>query len=92
MKRSDKYFLRNIAEDFFLVPADDVEENEKKLIFLNETSAFLWNRMKTDCSADDLTKSLLDRFNVSEDIASQHVMDFISFLSENGCLDVAEGI
>ena len=92
MKHSDKYFLRNIAEDFFLVPADDVEENEKKLIFLNETSAFLWNRMGTGCSPDDLTKSLLDQFNVSEEIASQHVMDFISFLSENGCLEVEERI
>ena len=42
MKRNDFFYLRNIDDIFFLSPSDDLEENEKKIVILNESSAFLW--------------------------------------------------
>ena len=42
--------------------------------------------MADSFTADELVNALLDRYNVSDEIARQHVTEFISFLSENGCL------
>ena len=86
MKRNDSFYLRNVDDIFFLTPSDDMEENEKKIVILNESSAFLWEKMADSFTADELVNALLDRYNVSDEIARQHVMEFISFLSENGCL------
>lgn len=86
MKRSDSFYLRKIDNIFFLYPSDDLEEDEKKMVILNESSAFLWEKMTESFTADELVNALLDRYNVSDEIARQHVTEFISFLSENGCL------
>ena len=86
MRRNDSFYLRNIGDTFFLAPSDDLEENEKKIVILNESSAFLWEKMTESFTADELVNALLDRYNVSDEIARQHVTEFISFLFENGCL------
>ena len=86
MRRNDSFYLRKIDDIFFLSPSDDLEEDEKKMVILNESSAFLWGKMADSFTADELVNALLDRYNVSDEIARQHVTEFISFLSENGCL------
>ena len=88
MKRNENYSLRNIYEIYFLSPSDDMDDSNKKLVILNETSAFLWKRMGDSFTVDGLVKALSDRYEVSSEIAYQHVVDFISFLSTNGCLDL----
>ena len=88
MKRNEHYYLRNIAETFFLTPSDDIQEDDKKLVFLNETGVFLWEKLEKNCQIVDLEDALLDCYNVDKSIAHQHVADFISFLSENGCLEL----
>ena len=86
MKRNDSFYLRNVDDIFFLTPSDDMEENEKKIVILNESSAFLWEKMTESFTANELVNALLDRYDVSDEIARRHVAEFISFLSENGCL------
>ena len=88
MKCNRKYYLKNIGETYFLVSSDELEEDENKLIFLNETSAFLWEKLKINCTEDNLVNAIINQYDVAEGIAKQHVADFISFLSENGCLDL----
>lgn len=88
MKCNKSYCLRNIGKTYFLVSSDEFEKDENELILLNETSAFLWEEMGKSCSVDDLVKAIINQYDVAESIAYKHVADFISFLSENGCLDL----
>lgn len=88
MKRNANYFLRNIGDTFFLYPSDELQD--KKLVFLNETSAFLWDKLKEECSTDDLVKALLKYYNVEEKDAYPQVEGFIAFLFENGCMDMKD--
>ncbi len=92
MKRSDSFFLRNTGDVFFLLPSDDASQSDRKVIFLNETGAFLWKKLEKNCTIDDLVQAISDHYDVSNDIAHQHVSDFLSFLSDNGCLDLKERI
>ena len=88
MKRNGNYFLRKVGDTFFLVPSDELAG--KKMIFLNETSVFLWNHLVERCTIDDLVGNILNSYNVDQEVAYQHVERFVSFLSENGCIDLKE--
>ena len=87
MKRNELFYLRNIDDVFFISPSDDLEENKKGMIILNESSAFLWDNMVEGFTIDSLVKALSDRYEVSNEIATVHVTEFVSFLFENGCLE-----
>ena len=87
MKRNKFYYLKKVDNIFFLSPSDNLKENDKKLILLNETSAFLWGKMENTFTIDELVNSICEVYNVSRENAYQSVNDFISFLVENGCID-----
>ena len=87
MKRNEQFFLRRIGDSSFLIPSDDLAPEEKKIILLNETSVFLWNEMGKGCGTEDLVKALTDRYDVPADDVNRQISEFISFLSENGCLE-----
>lgn len=87
MRRSKQYHLRNVADTYFLYPSGEADKNEHKLIFLNETSAFLWQKMEDCCEVDYLVDMLMAKYNINVDIASEDVSNFIKFLVNNGCID-----
>ena len=88
MKRNEKYFLRSVADVYFLYPSSEVEQEKNKTIFLNETSAFIWNRIEGNCTIDSLVEALSKEYQVDECIARADVMDYIAFLANNGCIDL----
>ena len=88
MKRSKFYYLKKVDNIFFLFPSDNLKENDKKLVLLNETSAFLWERMENSFTIDELVNNICEVYSVSYENAYQSVNDFITFLVENGCIDI----
>ena len=87
MKRNSSFYLMKVDNIFFLTPSDNLKESDKKLVLLNETSAFLWDKMEDDFTIDKLVNATCDVYNVSYKNAYQCVIDFIEFLIENKCLD-----
>lgn len=84
MRRNKEFFLRRIGDTVYLKASNG---NEWKMVFLNETSAFLWEKMD-DCSKEEeLVKALMEEYDVQEKAALRDVSAFLSFLLENGCLE-----
>lgn len=88
MRRSDYFFFRRVGDIYFLQSADVMENREKKIVFLNETGAFLWNNLDRCNTEEDLVQLLFDYYEVERDKARKDVSGFLSFLSENGCIDL----
>ena len=83
MKRNNRFFLRKIGDVFFLQFSD---LSEQRMIFLNETGAFLWEKM-SDCETkEDLVKELIAAYDVEQSIAEEDVAGFLAFLQENECM------
>ena len=57
------------------------------MVFLNETGVFLWEKLKTCRTKDDLVKELIETYDVQQSIAEEDVADFLTFLVENDCLN-----
>ena len=83
MKRNDRFFLKNVGDTWFLQCS---EMSEQKLIFLNETGVFLWEKLMECETKEDLVNELVASYDVHRSLAEEDVKGFLAFLAENGCL------
>ena len=86
MKLKDGFLLREIAGRIVVLPVED-SMNLNLMISLNSTGRFLWERLKTGASAQELKEALMETYDVSEELAQSDVDAFIEKLSENGFLE-----
>ena len=86
MKLKDGFVLRQVAGEYVAIPSGD-EVDLNKMITLNETGAFLWERLGTETTQDALAEALLAEYEVDRDTADRCVEDFTAKLEEYGFLD-----
>ena len=85
MKIKEGFLLRRIAgQTVVLSTAGDLELN--KMITLNETGAFLWERMQTETDEAALTAALLGEYDVDAATASGCVASFVEKLRKHNLL------
>ena len=56
------------------------------MITLNETGAFLWEKLQEETDEAGLVTALLAEYDVDEPTAKQAVANFVAKLSDNGFL------
>ena len=85
MKLKDGFVLRQVAGQTVALPTEgDVDLNT--MITLNETGAFLWERLAKGTDEDALVAALLAEYDVDEATARRSVQRFVQKLSDNGFL------
>lgn len=82
MKIKDGFVLRQVAGQTVVLPADSALDLNM-MITLNETGAFLWERLQNDTDEAALVASLLEEYDVDEETAKQSVQAFVKKLSDN---------
>lgn len=76
MKLKDGFALREVAGEYMAVPFDESYNDVGALIMLNETGAFLWKKLETECSKEDLVSALTDEYKITDEEAERAVSDF----------------
>ena len=85
MKLKEGFLLRNIAGQTVVLPAGaDLDLN--MMITLNETGAFLWERLQQETDETALVAALLAEYDVDEARASAAVSAFVKKLEANNFL------
>lgn len=85
MKIKAGFILRQMAGKTIALPTDgDIDLN--KMITLNGTGAFLWERLMTETDEDALVAALLAEYDVDEETARASVQRFVGKLKENDFL------
>ncbi len=82
MKLKDGFVLRQVGGHFLVVPVGAKTVDFNGMITLNESGAFLWQRLQTDCTVEQLTAALLEEYDVSEAEASADVAGFIEKIQQ----------
>lgn len=85
MKIKDGFLLRQVAGQNVVLPAGDTLDLNV-MITLNETGAFLWERLQQETTEEELVQALLGEYEVSEAVAASAVAAFVKKLEENGFL------
>lgn len=85
MKLKDGFLLRQMAGQTVVLPTGgDLDLN--LMITLNDTAAFLWERLRSETDKEELTAALLRAYDVDEATARKCVDDFVEKLNANGFL------
>lgn len=82
MKVKKGFMLREVAKNHVVVPVGKAAVEFNGIINLNETGAFLWGKLVDDTTLDSLIAALLDRYDISFDIAKKDVLAFVKTLED----------
>lgn len=81
MKLKNGFVLRTVAGETVVLPSGDVT-NFDMMITLNDTGRFLWEKLETETSEEELVKAVLAEYDVTEDRAAASVQAFVARLKE----------
>lgn len=85
MKLKDGFILRSVAGQSVVLPTGgDLDLN--MMITLNDTGAFLWEKLENETTEENLVIALLAEYDVDEDTAKAAVAAFVEKLENNGFL------
>lgn len=87
MKIKDGFLLRQVGGNHVVVPVGAQTVDFRCIITLNETGAFLWERLQQPTTAAGLVDALLEEYEVTADKAATDVERFIDNLRQNNLLD-----
>ena len=77
MKVSKNFILRNIADEYLLLPTGEAALTTRGLIALSESGCLLYKKLQEDCSRDDLIHALCSEYDVTEEVAGADVDAFL---------------
>lgn len=86
MKINGEFILREVVGEYVLVPVGDAALELNGLIVTDPVGAQIWRGLEEGLSYDGILSGILDRFEVSADVARQDLNDFLQELKEAGLL------
>ena len=89
MRIKNGFILRKIADQYMAVPVGARTRELHGMIAMNETAAFLWEKMSEECTEDDLSQALLDTYEIDTEKSKEVVQRFIDMLKKEGVLEDA---
>lgn len=71
------FILHSMGDEYVVVAVEERTEEFRGMIRLNETGAFLWEKMQSDCTEASLEAALVERYGVTQTLAHQAVTSFM---------------
>lgn len=88
MKIKSGFMLRSIAGCKVVVSVGKRTLDFNGIINLNDSAAFLWERLAAGAEEDELVSAILENYtDVDEATARKSVAEFIQTIREAGCLE-----
>ncbi len=89
MKLKEGFVIRMVASNWVVMPVGEAVINFNGILVLNDTGAFIWQKLKEGCSTKD---QLIDLITAEYDIdREQAILDmdcFVAKLTDAGCLEM----
>lgn len=80
--------LKEIADNYVVIPTQSNVVDFSSMIMLNEVSAFLWLQLLEDKTEQDLLKAVLKEYDVDKETAAEDIKIFIKELAAAGVINV----
>lgn len=86
MKLKGEFILREIADEYILIPVGETALDLNGIISLNPVSAEIWKDVQSGKSREEMLANLLEHFEVTEEVAKQDLDEFLQQLQSAGFL------
>lgn len=87
IKRSDNFIFRKVVNEMVLVPIKQDIVDMEYIFTLNEVGAFLWERLSTSSTIEELQQAVLEEFEVEPAVAQQDLQVFLEALDSFQALE-----
>ena len=87
MKIKEGFLLRRVGDNHIVVPVGSQSVDFRCIITLNDTGAFIWERLQRPCTVEDLVAALLEEYDAPADVITADVNTYIAALREKNLLD-----
>ena len=87
MKIKDGFILRSVAGTNLVVAVGERSRDFNRMMKLNDTAAFLWHQLESDCTFEQLVDRLTQEYEVTREVAEYDTRAFINTLKEASVLD-----
>lgn len=87
MKIKEGFVLRNVMDEYIVMPTGDNIAKFDGAVVLNEVSAFIYKLLETPVCRDDVLRAVLDEFDVDEATASADLDALLDKLADMGVLE-----
>ena len=87
MKAKPGFILRNVVDEYILMPTGENIGLFNGTVLLNEVSALVWEKLQNPVSREDLLKAVLDEFEVDRATASADLDELLKTLRSYGVIE-----
>ena len=87
MKINPDFVLRNIADEYIIVPVGEAASRLKSFIAVNELGAFIFRQLENDCEAEDIINAVLAEYDTEGADIREDCTEFIDSLKSIGAVD-----
>ena len=87
MKACNDFILRNIVGEYMLVPTGDRMKSFNGTMMLNELAAFVWEKLQTSMSDQELLNAVLFEYDVDEATASSDLAVLLEKFRQFGVIE-----
>ena len=88
MRINNSFVMQEIADEYIVVPIAEEATRLHGVIQLNETGAFLWERMtERERTEDELATLLADSYGIDSLTAKSDVSDYLTQLRKMECIE-----
>jgi len=84
MPISNNFMLKNVGEEYMIIPTSNNNVNFSKIFNINETGAFIFKCLKENKTKDEILELLLKEYDCSKDILLNDINEFINELKKRG--------
>ena len=87
MKIREGFVVRKVAGVNIVISLETRVDNNNSVIQLNDTGLLLWEQLADGAEKDALVQTLLDTYEVTEDVARRDVDAFVKLLESAGVFE-----
>lgn len=86
MRISDQYMLRQVADEYLVIPVGEAALKVRGLLALSESGSLLYRRLREGASEAELVQTLLAEYDIDADTARADTRSFLEQMRRMGIL------
>ena len=86
MRIKEGFVLRDVMDEYIVMPAGAQMKEFEGVVVLNEPSAFLWKKMQSDVTRQELVEALLEEYDIDGAVAEKDTEELLKKLDMYGVL------
>ena len=80
MKAKSGFGIKKVADSFVIVPMGERIVDFSAMITINDTGAFLWEKLQSDITVDELADAIVSEYDVDKETALCDAKEFTDVL------------